>query len=653
MLRRTFLSLLPTTCAALSPERGFRHRIFDSYFLQILEGFVLNARRTSDSYAVCDFPDGTKIASCLTPSGKTYVSVARMLPALAEWRAGGRDARVKLHGVEADLDGILLGIFRDAFDPLHPHYWGSAPANRATQRSVEASLVAYSLWRLGDSFIGRLSTRDRSNIQNWLASCTQVAERTNNHAWFSAVNQAARMQLGTKWKEFHGDEAWMLADLQALHSLYPGGGEGWYSDSPDFPAYDYYNFWTFGNFPLYWSKMIGTRYPEWNERFGSGVRRFLQKTPYFFSGDGAHVLMGRSLIYRWALLAPLLAGYEQGLWPHSPGLLRRIVRLNLEYSWRVGCYDESKGKLRETLSPDGTVEVRESYIDNGHPYWCMFGFAMLGLPEKDRFWTAAEELLPVERSDFTVPFKEPRMLLVGTRRSGQVRWLFARNVPRREYFRDKYSKFAYSSHFPFNVLQQEGKCPCDQALVFRDASTRISVGRKQAKEGKLISDGIVTVWETELGGCRIEVTSRIRLVGEFEERTHWISSVDYPPDRPFEIIEGSYPLGLSSREGYEIRQGNGWIVAQAARGPLVASWNLNGFPEIRVDEPRDEKAGSSINLIHARVAVNTLSGPLVPGGPPVGTLHYASPRPLPLSTVLKQGEKLVREWRAANVTRSG
>jgi len=647
MLRRTFLSLFPATFAGLNLRPGDSNpsAVFDSYFLQILDGFLACARNTSDGYAVCDFPDGTKLASCLTPSGKTYVSVARMLPALAEWRAGGRNVRVKLRGEEVDLDAILLRIFRNAFDPLHPHYWGSAPANKATQRSVEASLVAYSLWRLGDPFIGRLSTHDRSNIQVWLASCTQVPERTNNHAWFSALNQAARIQLGRKWKEFGGDEAWMLADLQALHSLYPGGGAGWYSDSPDFPAYDYYNFWTFGNFPLYWSKLIGARYPEWNQRFRSGVQQFLKKTPYFFSSEGASVLMGRSLVYRWALLAPLLVGYEQGLWPHSAGLLRRIVRLHLEYNWKLGCYDESKGKLRETLSPAGTREVRESYIDNGHPYWCMLGFAMLGFAEKDRFWTAPEELLPVERSDYTVRFDEPRMLLVGTKHSGQVRWLFARNVPRREYFRDKYSKFSYSSHFPFNVLQQEGKCPCDQAFVLRDPSSDVSVGRKQAKEGRLTADGIVTVWEAELLGRRIDVTSQVRLIGEFEERMHWISAVDCPPDRPFEIIEGSYPLGLDREESYQVRQGTGWVAAQSGRG-LVASWNLNGFPEIRVGEPTDEEAGSSINLIHARVAVNMLSGLFAPGNSPVGTLHYASPRPLPLSAVVEQGEKLVREWRA-------
>src|SRR5205823_13339111 len=140
-------------------------------------------------------------------------------------------------------------------DPKHPEYWGPAPSDKATQRSVEASLIAYTLWRLGDSFVEQLTPGDRTNIQNWLASCAQVPERTSNHAWFTALNHAARLRLSHKFKEFSGDEKWMLDDLAALDGLYKEGNDGWYSDSPEFPCYDYYNFWTFANFPLYWAQV--------------------------------------------------------------------------------------------------------------------------------------------------------------------------------------------------------------------------------------------------------------------------------------------------------------------------------------------------------------------------------------------------------------
>ena len=307
---------------------------FDHYFLTILGGFLRNAKATSDSFAVCDYPDGTKLKSCCNPAGKTYVSVARMMPAMVEWMHANKEPA-------SDIENILLAIFRHAFDPKHPDFWGYAPDNRATQLSVEAALVAHALAMSGKEFVEKLTPAERTNIQKWLASCTQVAERKNNHAWFTACNQAARLELSRTFPEFKGDEEWMLADLAAMDALAAKGTteDGWYTDSPDQPIYDVYNFYVFPNFPLMWGQIIGARYPEWNEKFRARIKVFLQRTPYFFGANGSHPLMGRSLIYRWAVLSPLVMGYREGLWPHSPGLLRTIVRKQLEFHWNLGCYD--------------------------------------------------------------------------------------------------------------------------------------------------------------------------------------------------------------------------------------------------------------------------------------------------------------------------
>ena len=75
-------------------------------------------------------------------------------------------------------------------------------------------------------------------MQNWLASCTIIPERTNNHAWFTALNQAARLELSRTFQEFKGDEEWMLADLKAMDALAPVGEDGWYSDHPQQPVFD-------------------------------------------------------------------------------------------------------------------------------------------------------------------------------------------------------------------------------------------------------------------------------------------------------------------------------------------------------------------------------------------------------------------------------
>src|SRR2546421_12621778 len=87
------------TQAAAAPQRQF-----DRYFTPILEGFLKNAKATAQDYVVCDYPEGTKLKSCCTPSGKTYVSVARMLPAMAEWVQSGRGG--------ADMRAVLLSVYR-------------------------------------------------------------------------------------------------------------------------------------------------------------------------------------------------------------------------------------------------------------------------------------------------------------------------------------------------------------------------------------------------------------------------------------------------------------------------------------------------------------------------------------------------------------
>src|SRR5689334_8948701 len=83
---------------ATAPAGAFRGEVED-FFLQILRGFLRNARATADSYVVCDFPQGTKLKGCCAPNGKTYVSVARMLPAMADFLAARREPAV------FDIDG--------------------------------------------------------------------------------------------------------------------------------------------------------------------------------------------------------------------------------------------------------------------------------------------------------------------------------------------------------------------------------------------------------------------------------------------------------------------------------------------------------------------------------------------------------------------
>ncbi|HET8654020.1 MAG TPA: DUF2264 domain-containing protein [Longimicrobiaceae bacterium] len=617
--------------------------VFDAYARRLLEGFVRSARRTAPGYAVCDYSGGTLLKSCTTPSGKTYVSVARILPLLSEWLAAEKPATVEVDGEEVDLRDVAVQIFRNAFDPAFPHYWGEPPPDRKTQRSVEAALVADALWRMREPLLERLSSRERSNVQRWLASCTRVPERDNNHAWFHCINQSARLRLSERWPEFEGDEAWMRADLEALDALYGSGGDGWYSDSPKIPIYDFYNFWTFGNFPLLWTGIAGERYPEWQAKFRDRARLFLETAPYFYAPDGSQPWFGRSLLYRWAALSPLLLGYRQGAWPHSPGLLRRIVRTSLDYHWRLGAFDPDAEKLRETFSATGTPAVRDTYIDNGSPYWATLGMLMYSIPASDPFWTAPEEPLPVERGDYRVRFEGPRMMVLGTRASGQVRWIQARAQPKFWYYRDLYTKFVASSHFPFNVVRDRNRAPWDAALLFRNRATGNMAGRVGVIDGELLEDGVRTRWFTELDGRRIEVLTRVRLSGEFEGREHVLLEPGALRGLEVELLEGSHALGLED-ERYENRSEGGWRLLRSPRsGHAVATRSLAGYEALDASEWFDEDRDRRVNLVYPRQVVNTLAA-RAGSAPRFASLHYASPRPLAWKEIRRRGEELAAGW---------
>ena len=631
MTRRDFFL---TVAATATPQSG---NPLERWFLTILGGYLTNLVRTSPSLAVCDFQDGTIKEGAVGKSGKTYDSVTRMMPAIAAWIVSGRKPSAFIvGGRRMELAEVLAETFRHAFDPKHPDYWLPSPEKQQQQRQVEASIVAWSLWLAAEQLLPKLSPAERRNVQAWLESCTRVPVRRNNWAWFTAVNIAARRALNPKWREFSGDETFMLEDLGALDKMAAPGADGWYTDSVKEEVYDYYNFWVFASHFLYWNKMVGWQYPAWRKRFETRLKAFLEKTPYFFGANGSHVLFGRSLIYRWAVLTPLVLAYEQKLWPHSPGLLRRIVRGNIEYQWKIGAYDEQRGKLRESLTPEGTREICENYIDNGHPYWGMQAFAMFLIPPEDPFWSAPEEPLPVEKQSFLVRLEGPKMMLAGERRTGEVRWLQAINGHNTPDYRDKYTKFSYSSHFPYSILKEKDRCVWDNVLVFRDPATGLMAGRTGMVGGTLLADGVERRWSARLGANEIQVSSVLRVDGEFEYRRHVI---DAPGG--IEALEGSFPLGLSEGASYV---GSNLLSGRAIqlRGgkALVALIPISGWKKADVEEQ------SGVNIVYRRAAVVTLRGVTAAGRTVLESLHYASPDALPSPSILQRVEQVRRRLRA-------
>ena len=614
-------------------QTGYGYEKWDEILRSILQGFVRNARATSDTFAVCDYRNGTHLENFVTAGGKTCDSVTRILPALAA-AVSTPEARksVEVEGVEYRLEDILHSALSHGTDPRDKDFWRYASPGHSDQRQVESSIVAFSLWLAGDRLLDRFTPQERKNIQDWLASCTKIEVRRNNWALFTAVNHAARLALAERWPEFSGDESFFRADLESIDRMY--AGDGWYHDSLEGAEYDYYNFWVFASHTLYWDMLVGERFPDLREKFRNRLKQFLETVPYLFGANGSHILYGRSLIYRWATLTPLVLSYRLGLWPLSTGLLRRICNTNLSFLWQAGAWDEENGCLRESLTPHSSREICESYINNGHPYWGMQAFFTAGFPHDDPFWNAPEEPLPVETADFRKIIPAAGILLQGHKQSGQVEMWQARSSG---HYPNKYYNFSYSSHFPFNVGQAEGQVPPDCSLAF--SGRHGAYGRRSGPyAGAIVSESEISwQWKTTVGQAEVEADSRVFIDGELQWRVHKVS---FGGKERLTASESTYALGLEPGEAAEIHSGGVWEHAASRRsGQAVFIRAIYGFLD---HHPLAGFRGrEDLNSFCPRAMQASVSAGIDPGGPRLLIAAvYASPSPLPLGRLLEATGKL-------------
>ncbi len=630
MRRREFLAALPASAALAqtTPPDTSLSALAEIVFLDIARGFANHAAKTSDGYAVVEYPNATVTKNFLAKSGKSATGVTRMLPALAAWVVSKRQPGVlSSEGKKHDLLDVTGSALVNGTNPAHKDYWGEAPKDRQDQRQVESSIVAWSAWLLRDSLLPQMSSQERRRLDEWLSSCTQVPVRRNNWAWFTAVNHAARLSLNEKFPEFSYGQTSMFEDLKALDAMY-AGSEGWYNDDKPRAAFDYYNSWVFASHFLYWNAMVGSKFPDWSKMFGDRLRSYLTTAPLFFGANGSHILYGRSLIYRWAVLTPLVLAYTQKLWPHSEAMLHRIVRGNLDFHWANGAFDRDAGKLRETYSASGTVDIHESYIDGGHPYWGMQAFALWLIPRTDPFWSATGGKLPVEEADFRRGLEAPGMMLTGHKASGQVKLLQARSSKTDFHYRDKYNKLVYSSHFPFDIVQRQDICPWDNALVVRDRRRRRSAGRGEITESRLLPNGIELAYPLEFESMKLSVRSTVITEGEFELRVHRLIA-PAEIDLPLEVVEGSAALGVESPAGADTAaQTTFSLVRNPKTNMLIGSWPGPGWGGVGAAWDFGSEDSAASNVLTKGSLVNTLWAPLRPGVTVLYAVHYSSPRPL-------------------------
>ena len=202
-------------------------------------------------------------------------------------------------------------------DPASPHRW-PAPGELG-QAKVAGAAIALALLVTGDRIWGALSRAARRDTIAYLEQVVGAAYPPINWVWFQLLVEAFLRQAGGHWSR---DD--VAACLAVHENLYETGG--WYRDGPD-RAYDHYSGWALQVYPALVAHLtpdlpgVPALAPLWTQR----LDRYLADAVLLVGGDGAPLIQGRSLIYRFGAAAPFWAGAVSGTTSLSPGLTRRAA----------------------------------------------------------------------------------------------------------------------------------------------------------------------------------------------------------------------------------------------------------------------------------------------------------------------------------------
>lgn len=303
--------------------------------------------------------------------------------------AGFRIAGARGVGVDdliADYSrGIVAGV-----DPDSPNRWVRIEAH--AQAKVEAASLALVLDLTRPWIWERLDGTTQQRVIDYLAPV--VGDDTypqTNWVWFRIVVQTFLRSVGGPWS------ATDIADDLARHDSFVRE-DGWMSDG-DERAYDHYVGWALQLYPVLWSRMRGADALAGGRTASDIARldRFLQDALALVGADGAPLIQGRSLVYRFAAAAPFWAGVLADV-PSIPlGRLRVAAASVVAHFAEHGAPDDDDLLSLGWFGP--WRRLAQNYSGTGSPYWASKGMLGIMLPEDHPVWAAPAVPLPVTEGD--------------------------------------------------------------------------------------------------------------------------------------------------------------------------------------------------------------------------------------------------------------
>lgn len=456
-------------------------------------------------------------------------------------------------------EGLLEGTRTDS-----PEAW--LPITDRSQPMVEAASMVLGLQLTKPWLWDTLNNDQQLQVAAWLQGSSRSTCVDNNWVLFQLM--IAEFLAGAG---FEHNEAQIEHGLKRLEDWY--AGDGWYRDgdndgSGDF--FDYYCGWAMHLYPILWAEFASGRHPEADDRlevYRTRLAAFNEDHLRFFGSNGAPVFQGRSLIYRYAAVAPLFLGEAICATSLSPGQTRRIASGAAKYFLDGGAYD---GGL-PSLGWLGPFEpMTQGYSGPASPYWTSKAFVGLLLPADHPVWTAVEEPSPVDSADSVGRAEAPNYLLHSTASDGIARLL---NHGSDKYYAPGaddplYRRLAYSSHTAplftehpvdnhFAILNGSGT-PSRRARIHRLKALRQQAASWHAPVWNRLDDPADSPWRIATGTAA---------TGGYELRVHVVAA---QAGSGLTVRDGGYALADAVPVAERDR-------ALSAEGLHTAIWPLRGY----------------------------------------------------------------------------
>ena len=469
------------------------------------------------------------------------------------------------------------------------------------QSIVETAFLAVCLVHSKSVIWDLLSDEVKQNLTAWMhATSLQMTTSINNWNLFPILTQLALKQLGMPW-----NEPYVRALLDETEKFYHG--DGWYADGY-YRQFDYYVPEEIYQL-LVAAKWLGEN--SFTQRIHHRAERFSRDFRLFFDSEGRNICFGRSRSYKSSasLFFATCAFCEvPGV---DMGLCRSIVRKNL--SWFLS---------RPVFSADGRLaagfgymneRLNEVYFGPGSYAWAYQSFLPLLLPETHPFWTSREP--EGNPSDIQSYLPRPNFI-VTVNSSGDNSTLYnggSHHPFDAGDYAAKYGKFAYSSHFGFNLSgrgQSFDNMICLQPVSASSFwSHRIRFEICENQDNWLISRHQPFEWND-----KTVATTALTVHGPWHVRAHLLEL-----NEPCRVREGGSPVtpqrvGIylqpvcTMQEHSLIMEGeNGTSAGFSLFGGLSPDWS----------------EFTNVNVLYRRVCVPCLTGTLAAGTHLIVSAWYA------------------------------